>query len=448
MPKSKSATVVSKSKAAKKAAGSDRPVIYAEPEVFLLAGPTAITIERAKEMLGWEEETAEAQFGADYLLTDMLGTKIRCSNNVKNRPLYPDNYRGLRQEHLMKRWRLNGETIILDETGMILNGQHQLVALVLAEQARTSELEADHWRTIHGDTPITMDKVVVVGIAYDDAVINTMDTCKPRSLADVLYRSEYFSSMKNSDRRQISRMADWSIKLLWSRTGAGLDAYSPKRTHAEALDFINRHPKLLDGLNHIFGENKDGGITDKLRISGGLASGLIYLMGCAGEDTDVDGYRASTSPSEQFLDWKLWDKACDFWIELAKKAPSMLAVRKALGSLSNGGTPGERLAILAKAWSCFAEGDKITDAALELEYEVDAESGNKLLTECPVFGGIDSGNPKDSEALDPTAPTEEEIEARTAEINQRRGRPVVPAATTETKPARPRPAPRPAPRKG
>lgn len=426
---------------------SDRPVLYDTPRVDLCAGETAITEEYARELLGWVEETPDTKFGGDHLLLDEMGTKIRCTNNITNRPLYAENYRGLRQELLNKRWRLNGETIIIGVTGLILNGQHQLVALVLAEQVRNGD-SAEHWKELHGDNPITMDKAVFFGISEDDDVVNTMDTCKPRSLADVIYRSELFATMKASDRRQVSRNMDGAIRLLWLRTGAGLDAYSPKRTHSEALNFITRHPKLLESVKHIFEENKDGGITDKLRLSAGTASGLLYLMGSSSEASNVDEYREATVPSEQSLSWDLWHKACDFWTELARKSNTMVAVRKALGQLQNGGTTSERLAILAKAWDCFVQDQKITEGLLKLSYTTDPSDGSSTLDECPAFGGVDLGNPKETEALDPPPPTEEEIQARTNEINKRRGRPVVEAAATPpaSKPVqKPRPTPKAAP---
>lgn len=62
------------------------------------------------------------------------------------------------------RWLENGSTIVMGKTGQILDGQHRLHAIVKA------------------DVPISM--VVVSGV--DDAAFSTIDTGRPRTVADVL----------------------------------------------------------------------------------------------------------------------------------------------------------------------------------------------------------------------------------------------------------------------
>jgi hypothetical protein len=237
-------TKVTKTVKAKAKTNVSRVALYETPYLELASGDKAITVEYAKKLLGWTVEDDKEKFNANYLLKDFSGKKVRCSNNVTNRPLYMAVVKVLIQEILRKRWRLNGESLIIGSTGLILNGQHTLIALILAGQQWEKDPEAcDQWTT-----EPTIDKAIVFGIDESDMTVNTMDTCKPRSLADVIYRSEFFSGIKAGDRQACARIADYAVRILWHRTGAGLDAFAPRRTHAESLDFIARHPRLLSYL--------------------------------------------------------------------------------------------------------------------------------------------------------------------------------------------------------
>jgi len=83
-----------------------------------------MTPDQAKKLLGWSQESEHIKFGSNYLLLDEYGEKVRCYNNVTNRPLYPNIYKTLRQEHLRKKWQMNGEPVIIGRTGLILNDPH------------------------------------------------------------------------------------------------------------------------------------------------------------------------------------------------------------------------------------------------------------------------------------------------------------------------------------
>src|SRR5262245_23709034 len=112
-----------------------RPILYPEVTVRMCLGENPLTVEQARQLLGWEEETAGVQFGPRHLVevSRLVGRKIRCSNNINNRPIYKSDIESLQQEILRKRWRLNGETIIIGQSGLVLNGQHTLLGLILAE---------------------------------------------------------------------------------------------------------------------------------------------------------------------------------------------------------------------------------------------------------------------------------------------------------------------------
>lgn len=397
---------------------TEEDVTYPEISAKICFGEDAMTVEQAKELLGWEEESKKTgKFTDLYLLEDLNEVKIRCHNNVTNRPLYKSVYETLKQEHLRRRWQMNGEPIIIGRTGLILNGQHTLISLVLA--AQELEVYPDRWED--WDEEPTMEKLVVFGIDESDDVVNTMDTCKPRSLADVIYRSEFFADKSDSDRKNVARICDYAVRTMWRRTGAGIDEFNIRRTHAESLDFISRHPRLLECVNHVYEEN--GGRANNIGkyIGLGYAAGLLYLMGCS--DTESDEYHSSGEPKEDQLDWSKWDNACEFFVLLASEATELSAVKKSLGHIldDEGGSVAERTALLVKAWNEFAEGQSVTVKKLELEYYTD-EDDVRTLAECPALAGIDLGNPSDSSERVPD-PTPDEIKERAAtERKDRRGK--------------------------
>jgi len=354
---------------------------------------TPLTADKAKELLGWQEESENVKFGTEFHLRlpaakDQQGVKVRCNNNISNRHLSLGTVMVLRQEILRGNWQLNGEPIIIGRTGLILNGQHTLIALALAALEWTAKQgQWDNWKT-----EPTIDKLVVFGIDETDAVVNTIDTGRPRTLADVIFRSEYFKTVDRRDRQRLARMLDHAIRITWARTGAGSDAYAPRRTHAEALDFLSRHTKLLDAVRHIYEENGTTNTVGKY-LSPGYSSGLLYLMAASGTGEDGE-YSVTAQPSEQLVDFKYWDKACEFFVLLAAGDVKFDPVRQALSAMiqEDGGSMAERIAILIKAWGLFVSNKRMTTDALALEYSKD-EDGIPVLTDSPCLGGIDLGDP-------------------------------------------------------
>jgi hypothetical protein len=183
---------------------------------------------------------------------------------------------------------------------------------------------------------------------------------------------------------------------LWHRTGASLDAFAPRRTHSESLDFIARHPRLLAAVRHIQEENDTENKIGKF-IPVGYASGLCYLMAASateGEKESRDGYTQVERACEEQIDFKYWDRACEFWVLLAAGAAELAPIRAAIVALceERSASFAERCALIAKAWVAFSQGKPVTAAALLLEYEDDA-NGILVLAETPIVGGIDLGEP-------------------------------------------------------
>jgi hypothetical protein len=441
-------------------ADEGRTVLYPDISTEICRGDTALDADRMKKLLGWQEEGEKDKFGTNYF-TVVGKTKVRANNNITNRPVYDPTVKTLLQEVLNRRWKLNGEPFIIGKTGLVLNGQHTALALILAQLEREGK-DKDHWDTIWGPgNPVTIEKVIIYGVEEDDATVNTMDTAKPRSLMDVIYRSEFFAKLKENDRKNASRITDFSVRALWMRTGAKQDAYAPLRTHAESLDFIHRHPSVLKAVKHILAEDKGGKDAPSGNISNyiqpGTAAGLMYLM--AASESDGPNYRQADPPVEKKADLSMWDKAHEFWVLLASGSAKFQPLKDAIGRLgsaqdSMGGNLSERMGIIIKAWNEFAHGGALTPGNLKLKYGK-TDDGMYYLDEVPDVGGIDIGASKVSE-LDGTDtgdvedPTEAEVAAGAAEIKaanlkKKAGEPA-PKETPKAPPAAPKKAP-PAPPK-
>lgn len=370
--------------------------MYPDIEYKLYIKDQPFTAELAKKTLGWWEETEnlpldEEHGGKDWL--DRNGKRVKLTNNVSNRPISPAIVDTLMQVILRRRWVFNGEPLILGTTALVLNGQHTCLALISAVQEW--EKHPGQWKEYWQEEP-TIEKALICGIDENDRTVNTMDTARPRTLSDVVYRSEFFKDTPKRYRRIAARATDYAVRLLWSRTGAGGDGNTIRRTHDEAVNFISRHYRLLECVRHVIQEDH----TDRKigrYISVGYASALMYLMGSAATDREAPhGYSNVTEPSEAQIDWSLWDKASNFWVELAQSNPKMNAVREVLGNLlieGSGSMLGSRCALLIKAWNLYSEGKKITPVGIALEYTKDANDGGMILAEVPIVGGIDLGGP-------------------------------------------------------
>lgn len=401
----KSPNSKSRKATAKAAKAADRkvehPNIYTQ--VFLTGEPAGpITGDKAKELLGWEEEGEKDKFGNKHFseVSKLYGVKIRCTNNITNRPINSGKLAELKQEHLRRRWRFNGEPIIIGRTGLVLNGQHTLVSLLLAIKEWHKHPESyPAW-----ESEPTCDKMIVFGVAEDDSTVNTMDTCKPRSLADIIYRAAYFKSLSSQQQKVASKLCEHAIRMLWKRTGIHIQALGTKQTPAESIAYLDGHPKILKAVRHIFDENDDNKIGKYL--SPGYASAMLYLMGSAA--TESDTYYTADHPSEEFLDWSLWDKACQFWVELASGADKLKAIRDYLTTLLNqgAGTWQDRWAVLAKAWELYRNNKAITTKNISLKFEV--KDDVRHLVEEPLIGGIDVGTDGVSHKTN-SDPTHEEI---------------------------------------
>jgi hypothetical protein len=408
----------------------EREVLYPEVVTELKTGPDAINEDWAKKVLGWESVLDDGEF----LSTDENGVKFRCTNNTHNRPYERTRAEQYAQAVLMRQWSgpngngktINGESIVIGKTGECLSLQHRLTGLIFACQEWEKN---DRWRTKWETKPV-MDALVVYGIDEDAEVTMTIDNVKPRSAADNFYAdSTIFPGEKSADRKQLCKLIEYAVRGVWQRSGGKQDAYAPYFVHTEAKDFLNRHPKLMDCVKHIWKQDGDRQAVKNNVIGLGTASAIMYLQGCSA--TKPDKYRGTpdnilpqSERNEEVLDWSMWDRAWDFWVEITKPRKEMATGFKLLvdgiGDLSGmdgegGGTRDEKTGMLAKAWGLYADEQPMTLKTLGYEYEefihpvskeklkrmkfngltYDPPTGpDKKLIEHLSFGGIDYGDPE------------------------------------------------------
>ncbi len=411
----------------------DSEVLYPEPTVALCLGDDAVGIDEAKQLLGWEAEDAytarmmkdnpklkeaACKYGEDYLFLDENGKKVRCWRNDTNRPFTESWAKTLAQDILNHNWRFNFENIIVSRTGKIQSGQHRLVGLVIAHMWWQGK-QKHHWQELWPTAP-TIETSIGYGADESAETLRTIDNVKPRMLSDVVYTSSHFHGLSSVERKECSRMLGAAIDLLWKRTGAG-DDFTRYQTHSESINWLDRHPKLEQCVKTIFDENKERAIS-KLKLSPGMCSGLLYLMGSCGSDGD-DYKLADPAPNEKALSWDHWETAVKFWKDLGT-GKDMMPVRIALAGLASEegestGTTSEKKAVLIKAWEIIVGGSKLSAKDLALEYR-ENDDGTKTLTEHPVITGIDLGESK-AEAEEPVVVmTDEQLAAKKVEERKRR----------------------------
>ena len=134
------------------------------------------------------------------------------ANAKKNRNINEKMVRRLADDMREGRWQVNGQTIILDVQGQLIDGQHRLTAIILAQRPQNI--------------------FVVRGVAT--AAMETMDTGKARSLSDVLS----LEGFKNTNNLATT------ARQVWNYAAGVTTNYSP--TKMTLLDFIKHHRDQLE----------------------------------------------------------------------------------------------------------------------------------------------------------------------------------------------------------
>lgn len=423
-PKSKPKAAAEKKPEAKPANqnGQKREVKFSEVTAKVRKGNNALKLPEVKKILGWEDEDEYVEkvlkekpnanpekisLGKKFLLKDANGKKVNCHNNIGNRHLTEAWMRSLAYDHLNKRFKLNGESVIIGETGRVLSAQHRLGGYVYACQIWEKD---ERWKKLWPEMPV-METVMVTGISEDYETIRTLDNVKPRTLADVIYTSELFRSLKDdAEKMDCCRTMDAATKFLWQRMGAKSE-WNPYPTHGAAMDFIDRHRKnflaCVKEVHELCCEYQWA--ANAIGLSDGIAAGLMFLM--ASSKSDPKAYRKANPPTEKKLDFSRMEQAVNFWKLIYSNNAAVSAIKDTLLVLQQtpspeGGSRAEMLTVVAKAWDAFLKKGTISLGNVEIEESdyATSNSGKTYLISVPGVGGVDLGSksePEEEEELTP-----------------------------------------------
>ena len=176
------------------------------------------------------------------------------SENSRNRKI--DKYRVALYATQMQegKWRLNGEPIILSESGSLLNGQHRLSAVIASG--------------------VTIKSLVVNGIPDSD--FDTIDQGKPRTNGDIFS----IAGMTNAhDKSSIVGQYMFIERL------AGLGYYKPKKIPAhDLLDFYYKNKELVEEAVNI-----SEAISKKIKFSQTRIGGMYIYLSSYGDVKEFFG---------------------------------------------------------------------------------------------------------------------------------------------------------------
>ncbi len=368
---------------------------------------------------------------------DPAGSRVICWRNAANRPLREGWVKELMQDVLERGWHLNCETIIISKTGMVESGQHRLVGLIWAAQV-WGGVENERWRSFWDEEPY-IESLVACGAEETPQVLMTLDNTLARTDSDNFITMDLIDwtrqvpsrgpggeivwtdgPLSSAQKKECGKYLEQANELLWKRTDAEGKLTGGRlraKTKSVAFDFVNKHRTLTQCVRHVWEENSsEGRAISSLGLAPGECSAAMYLM--ASSASDGDAYRnvaGVADRSEGYLDWSRMDKAKMFFSMLAAGNPDGSGSKeakdfcrplvRAIGMVSSpesgcGGTPAEKQAILAKAWTAYVERGAFSEADLSLTYGEDREPSengkpgmlkSRWLEGCPKFGGIDVG---------------------------------------------------------
>jgi hypothetical protein len=418
-------------------AGEDlpRPIKFPNLSVKLhtVANNNALTEADVEKILGWEVVDKAQTKKDDYTLI-YEGKYIRCVNNHNNRPFYEEWAKAVCQIILKRQWKMNGETMIIGKTGLVLSAQHRGIGFKLAcemwrkakgRQEAEQDLE-NHEKLILDFWPEcpVLETIIVYGIDEDQETISTLDNTRPRTFGDVLYTSEIFRNGKTkfspSARERLTKFLGNAIKFLWERTGLKKNEseLTEYLTNPELTEFVNHHKLLADAVHHIYVENSAKKEGDKqgpiANLYGpGTAAGLLYLM--AMSKFDPTEYQSESPRDEKHLlkqmnkeDFKKqWGLAEQFWTDLCiaqqQRCPLVRPVIDAFieeRKQNEGREAGfsVKTGLLINAWNVFKNGAQMyydpdqkkvgLEGNIALEKKED-QFKRMIVATKPCLGGID-----------------------------------------------------------
>ena len=160
------------------------------------------------------------------LLTPKMATEL-LEHNTLNRPLTQPHVDRIARQIENGKWQFNGDTIKISDDGMVLDGQHRLWAVILADKA--------------------VETILVTGIARE--AFATIDTIRrARSGADIL-------SLNGVTRYRGATSGGLTWLIHWQRLHERLPEYrNPKHKveHSDIEAAFERHPEFVHAVERVW----------------------------------------------------------------------------------------------------------------------------------------------------------------------------------------------------
>ena len=264
-----------------------------KPEKVSLARPDILPESSFKKQYDTHQLIVYGVDGEEPFTVEDAVEFLKC--NVNNRPRKTSGISRFANDMLRKKWKAC-EPILLSNRGILLDGQNRCEALLLAEKTRQKDPE--FYRSKYGwRGPVAVPMLVIVGVSERD--IDSINTGEKRTGPDVLFRQKLFDSyrmadkspeFKEADKKKLSKILATAVRTVWLRVGGKDVSDAPKFQHSELLEFLQKHPKLLDIVVETY--RNDDGAEQRIQslCSPAYLAAVAYLG--AAQETDRDAYDA------------------------------------------------------------------------------------------------------------------------------------------------------------
>jgi hypothetical protein len=171
-------------------------------------------------------------------ITPLEAEAILKSANTRNRPMRMHHVRSLAEDMKEKRWLQTGETIVFDKMGRLVDGQHRLLAVVIAD--------------------VSVTFLVVYGVEPES--FEVMDRGIPRTIADRLVGEEI---------EDASRLASVAKHVITLSSASPFNTYRSRLNPQLTIEFIRQNKARLSEANRK---------TQKVRLIPSTACAGLYFL--------------------------------------------------------------------------------------------------------------------------------------------------------------------------
>lgn len=157
------------------------------------------------------------------LLTPQWAADVLANKNGRNRKLKAGTAAGISEEITAGRWRLNGEAIVFNTAGELVDGQHRLAAIV--------------------QSGIAVPSVVITGVAAES--FESHGQSRPRTRGDILSIPAVGMDAGESNTGPLAAALTWVYR--WEN--GRLDSHNLTPRNTEMRSLLDRHPGVRDSLS-------------------------------------------------------------------------------------------------------------------------------------------------------------------------------------------------------